>query len=276
MTNYDELLARGRALLLAHKIDNAPREARLILEIALEKREKEKNQKNAIHYYMYLLQKRCAGMLPSRMRGMREFWSMDFALDDHVLDPRSDSETLIMLAQKLMQEHNIAPRVMLDLGCGTGCLLAALLSLYPAARGLGVDISSHAITCARANWARLGLGGRAHGVCGDWARGIKGSYDIIISNPPYIASKECEHLPPEVRLYDPRLALDGGADGVRRYEALFASMDTCDFRFLLLEVGDADAVTRLAAAHSLQKIDEMRDLGGQMRALVFVRSVKDK
>lgn len=159
----------------------------------------------------------------SRILGVREFWGLGFALSAETLDPRPETETVVeaVLARLPAKDR---PYRFLDLGTGTGCLLLALLSEYPAATGIGVDRAAGAATTARHNAARLKLADRAHFVVGDWGAATVGGFDAIVANPPYIASAEIAGLPAEVRDYDPRLALDGGADGFGAYRAIAADL----------------------------------------------------
>lgn len=157
----------------------------------------------------------------SRIFGETEFWSLPFYVSAATLDPRPDSETLIELALELMPARGEG-RSLLDLGTGTGCLLLSLLSEWPAAQGLGVDKAPAALATARRNTARLGLEGRAAFQQSDWFTNLTGSYDLILSNPPYIPEAEIAGLAPEVARFDPALALDGGASGIEPYKLIFA------------------------------------------------------
>jgi release factor glutamine methyltransferase len=159
----------------------------------------------------------------SRITGHREFWGLDFLLSADTLDPRPDSETLIE-AVLARWPNRQAPLRILDLGCGTGCLLLALLSEYPQARGYGVDIAPGAAQTARKNAGCLGFAKRAHFMVGDWAAALRGPFDVVVANPPYIASTELATLPAEVRDYDPHRALDGGIDGLAAYRAIAADL----------------------------------------------------
>lgn len=159
----------------------------------------------------------------SRILGRREFWGLEFALSPDTLDPRPESETLVEAVLARLPERG-RPCRFLDLGTGSGCLLLALLSEFPAATGIGVDRAFGASLVARRNADRLGFGGRAAFVVGDWATAIGAGFDAVVANPPYIASAEMALLPPEVRNFDPALALDGGADGLDSYRAIAADL----------------------------------------------------
>jgi release factor glutamine methyltransferase len=155
----------------------------------------------------------------SRISGTREFWGLEFALSPHTLDPRPDSETLVEAVVARLPQRD-RPYRFLDLGTGTGCLLLALLSEFPAATGLGIDRSAGAAATARRNAQRLNLAPRASFAAGDWAAPLKGRFDAVVANPPYVARAELARLPREVRDFDPPLALDGGPDGLDAYRAI--------------------------------------------------------
>jgi release factor glutamine methyltransferase len=207
----------------------------------------------------------------SRILGRREFWGLEFALSDDTLDPRPETETVVEAVLRRVLNRD-APLRLLDLGTGTGCILLALLSEFPAATGFGVDIAPGAVMTALRNAAALGLGERAHFLVGDWGTAISGRFDVIASNPPYIAGAALADLPPEVALYDPPRALDGGQDGLDAYRAL-----AVDLRRLLgpravfaCEVGpgQAPAVAAMLRASGLAVDGCERDLAGIPRCVV--------
>ena len=207
----------------------------------------------------------------SRILGRREFWGLEFSLSSDTLDPRPETETVVetVLRAGLNRE---APLHFLDLGTGTGCILLALLSEFPAAIGFGVDIALGPVMTALGNAAALGLGERAHFLVGDWGTAISGRFDVIASNPPYIGGAALADLPPEVALYDPRLALDGGADGLGAYRSLMFDL----LRLLrpggifACEVGSgqAPAVAAILRARGLAVDGCERDLAGIARCVV--------
>lgn len=213
----------------------------------------------------------------SRILGEREFWSLPFGLNAQTLDPRPDSETLVTAVLAALPDRR-APLRLLDLGTGTGCLLLALLSELPAASGCGIDISAAAVEQAASNAARLGLDGRVRFRRHSWTAGLalEGSpWDIIVSNPPYIASGEIAGLAPEVARYDPPAALDGGADGLAAYRALIpaAARVLRPGGLIALEIGrgQADAVEGLLAASGFAGARRAQDLAGMARCLLATR-----
>jgi len=155
----------------------------------------------------------------SHILGRKGFWKIMLQVNANVLTPRPDTETVVDVALKGFPQH--APWAVLDLGVGSGAILLAILAERPAAKGLGIDVSEEALAVARDNAASLGLAGRLALLRGDWTGGLADeSFDLVVSNPPYIASEVIETLEPEVRRYEPRLALDGGPDGLDAYRAL--------------------------------------------------------
>jgi release factor glutamine methyltransferase len=169
--------------------------------------------------------RRLAGEPLSRILGYREFWGLPFGLSPHTLDPRPETELLVEAVLDYVRAEGLSasPIRILDLGTGSGCLLGALLSELPLSAGVGVDLSQEALCTARENLRRVGLLNRASFLCADWARALgDASFDIIVSNPPYIGSSEIARLEAEVQAFDPPLALDGGEDGLEAFRMILA------------------------------------------------------
>jgi release factor glutamine methyltransferase len=221
-----------------------------------------------------LVARRAAREPMSHILGVREFWGLEFTVTRDTLDPRPDSETVVEEALAGIGGRGRPLRV-LDFGTGTGCLLLALLAELPAARGIGVDRSVAALAVARANAVRLGLGDRAAFVAGSWGDSLAGRFDLIVANPPYVRSAAITALAPEVARFEPRLALDGGADGLRCYRDLAPAIA----RLLepngvaALEVGDdqADDVVGIMAGAGLGEAAIERDLAHRPRCVVLTR-----
>jgi len=221
------------------------------------------------------LDRRVAGEPVARILGHREFWGLDFALGPDTLVPRPDTEIVVEAALAAMRRAGKAAPSIADFGTGTGCILLALLHEMPDARGVGVDRSPGALEVARGNAERLGLAGRARFIQSDWGDGLDGGLDLLVSNPPYISSREISGLDVEVRAHDPRLALDGGADGLESYRLIVtdAARLLVPGGVLVLElgVGQGPEVSALAVAAGL-RVEEIRpDLAGIPRALVAIR-----
>jgi len=259
-------------------IDAARREARLLLEHCLGLTpgelvagDREPMRPADIVRFEGLIERRRRREPVSQILGQWEFWGLPFFVTADTLTPRPDSETLIEAALSLIDDRN-APLRLLDLGTGTGCLLLALLHELPRATGLGVDKSAKALAVARRNAEALGLAARAKLALGDWTRGLTESFDLILSNPPYIRTDEIPNLMPEVAGHEPPLALDGGADGLACYRVLApqAAERLAPGGPLLLEagLGQAPAIAAILAAAGLQPFAVRRDLGGRERCVI--------
>ncbi len=198
--------------------------------------------------------------------GTRGFWSIDLAVGPGALVPRADSETLLIAAQAHFAGR--APATILDLGTGPGTLLLAALDEWPA-QGLGVDYSPQALAYARANAATLGVTDRAHFIHGSWASAIVGQFDLILANPPYIATDE--RLPAEVHDHEPHAALYAGSDGLDDYRILAEQLPAliAPGGAAVIEIGSTQAppVTALLEAQGLH-VTLHHDYGGNARALV--------
>jgi len=212
----------------------------------------------------------------SRILGERGFWTLDLLVAPHVLDPRPDTETLIETTLDLIGEKRDAPLTILDLGAGSGAIVCALLSELPAARAVAVDLSPHACAAASENLARCGLSARASVLRGRWGEALSARFDVIVSNPPYVRAGEIPLLDPEVRVYDPALALDGGADGLDCYRAIIVDLPRllAEGGFVAFEVGadQAVSVASLLGAQGFRIERVGRDLGGHERVVAARRA----
>ncbi len=266
----------------AEGIESAALDARLILCAALGVdhldlvREPDRAIGGAAEKLAAMAQRRSARQPVSRILGTREFYGLEFALGPAALDPRPDTEILVDTVLAALQARRDAPLRLLDLGIGSGAILVALLSKLPSAYGVGIDRSAAACRIAWNNLAALGLAGRSAIVCGDWTAALDGTFDVIVSNPPYIASGEIAGLAPEVRDHDPRAALDGGPDGLAAYRALapVAAAFLAPGGIVAFEVGagQSDSVAALlAATGALKSIASVRDLGGHSRVVTAAR-----
>ena len=209
----------------------------------------------------------------ARIVGCKEFWGLPLRLGAATLVPRPDTETVVEAALALIDARagrDLALRIA-DLGTGSGALLLALLSELPHAFGVGTDISASAIAIARDNALRLGLGGRAAFVACDLGTALAGGFDVVVSNPPYVASGEIAALEPEVRDHDPRVALDGGSDGLAAYRALAADATRLlgGHGHLVVElgVGAERGVGDIFRSAGLAAAPARADLAGVPRAL---------
>ncbi|MGF1607888.1 MAG: peptide chain release factor N(5)-glutamine methyltransferase [Kiloniellales bacterium] len=224
-----------------------------------------------------LVARRAAREPVSRILGRRGFWGLELRIGPATLDPRPDSETLVEAVLDWWRPRERAGAI-LDLGTGSGCLLLALLSELPQAWGLGLDRDAGAVAIARDNARALGLAERARFVVGDWAGGICGAWQAIVSNPPYIREAEIDALEPEVAQYEPRSALDGGGDGLAAYRVLAPQIARllAPGGLAALEIGadQAKDVTQLLTDVGLLPAGCRRDLSGHERCVLATRDTE--
>ncbi|MEX0759323.1 MAG: peptide chain release factor N(5)-glutamine methyltransferase [Tistlia sp.] len=284
-------LAEGAARLAAAGIEGARRDARLLLAaaaglepaavVAWPERPLPPAAEAA---FRSLVARRAAREPVARILGRREFWSLSFAISPATLDPRPDSETLVeaLLARTPDRRR---PLAVLDLGTGSGCLLLALLSELPAAWGLGLDRSQEAVRVARGNGEALGLGQRAGFLVGDWGaalapRAPTQRFDLIVSNPPYLADDELAALEPEVGRHDPRGALEGGPDGLEAYRTLAMDLPRLlrpgGWAAIEIGAGQSASAAAVLAAGGLAPAALLPDLAGRPRALLIHASDAEK
>lgn len=274
-----EALREGVKALQAAHIESASLDARLLLEHALGVTREQLLFKmdtmlspEQADYFRALIAKRITHQPIAQILERREFFGLTFRVTPDVLDPRPDSETLIEVALKRGKDRNHPFRI-LDLGTGTGCLLLTLLYEFPHATGIGVDISDAALKIAGENAARLGLHARASFLPSHWCMQVEGRFDIIISNPPYIPTADIVQLAPEVAQFEPKLALDGGADGLNCYRVIIASLPRHlaqdGFAVLELGFGQQPAVEALVKEHGLRVAGTARDIHGIVRCVII-------
>jgi release factor glutamine methyltransferase len=272
-------LCRAGAELRAAGVESPRQEARLLLghvlgvglEALLRDPRREVGVAEAARFAGLLLRRRAHEPV-AHLLGERGFWTLTLRVSPATLIPRPDSEALIEAALEVFPDRTAVRRV-LDLGTGTGCLLLAALSEFPAATGIGVDRVPAAAALARENAVRLGFGGRAQVLVGDWGAALAGRFDLVLCNPPYIGTAEIAGLDPEVARHEPASALDGGADGLGAHRAVVAELPRLlapgAAAVLELGQGQGDAVAALAAGQGLRQRARRRDLGGVERALVL-------
>jgi release factor glutamine methyltransferase len=207
----------------------------------------------------------------SRILARREFWGLPLTISPAVLDPRPDTETLIEEVVSQLAHRRAEALRILDLGAGSGAILCALLMEFGEATGVAVDLSAPAAAQARANLAACGLAARAIVAVGCWGRAVRGPFDVVVSNPPYIPSGQIGDLEREVRDHDPALALDGGRDGLDAYRAIGRELGALlgpDGRFFLeVGAGQADGAMAILRANGLTGMATRADLAGVARVV---------
>lgn len=253
-------------------IENAPRDARLLMSAALEI----PNDRLTLHHqdqlsqpqkskFLNLLQQRLQRKPVSHLVGYRQFYGRNFKITPDVLDPRPETEILIEIALR----HQF--KRVLDLGVGSGAILVTLLAETPSAKGVGTDISSQAVLIAGENSSSHGVSDRITLPVSNWFDDVGGQYDLIVSNPPYIAAHEMDDLQPEVRDHEPREALTDEADGLTAYRTIakHALNHLSPGGRILLEIGptQADVVKSLLQNAGLAEIAVFQDLDGRDRVI---------
>ncbi len=276
-----EALARARRRLADAGLGEADLDARLLFLAAigldgagLILRGGEPLEASAAQRLDAMLEKRLGGMPVGRILGRRAFGEHDFALSPDTLEPRPDTEALVDLAEALLRRR-ARPVRFADIGTGTGAIAVSLLARLPDAVCLATDLSPGALDTARQNARAAGVEARFLPACLDYCEAMAPGLDAIVTNPPYIPSQEVERLSREVRDHDPRLALDGGTDGLDAYRAIAAGAARVvkPGGLVAAEIGigqerDLDAIMSDAG---FGRIAERRDLGGVLRALAYRR-----
>ncbi len=209
----------------------------------------------------------------AKIIGHKGFWSLELKVSSDTLDPRPDSETIIDAVLHYFPDRKQKLRI-LDMGTGSGCLLLALLSEYTNAEGIGIDFSKKALKIAKENGkqCKRAIFMEKDWTTKDWFKDL-GTFDVVVSNPPYIPTQDIIGLDKEVRLYDPYVALDGGEDGLEAYRAIFKNISYISqpntFFFFEIGKGQENDVINLAHQVNLEIVEQKLDLGNIIRCLVF-------
>ena len=275
MPTVKALLAEARDILEAADVEDSRLDARLLLQHATGLRHDEIIAEPALivepptaQLFFDLVMRRAAHEPVSRILGSREFFGRVFKVTPAVLDPRSDTETVIEACLTLPR-----PKRILDLGTGSGILCVTLLAEFPDAAGVAVDVSDAALAVARANAKSMGVADRLELVHSSWFSAVEGKFDLIVSNPPYIPSRDISGLDVDVRHHDPHVALDGGSDGLGPYREISAKAagHLNPQAHVMVEIGAGQAydVTSIFGGHRFSPAGQWLDLGGHVRALAF-------
>ena len=287
-TTLEDLLGVGKAMLAEAGVDDPSFDARLLIEhftgttrahsIITPRRPVEAEVAGRI---MAAFERRGAGEPVHRIIGFRAFYGLDLLLSPETLEPRPDTETLVDAMLPVVRDlvrRRGACRI-LDLGTGTGAIALALLSQVKEAVVTGVDISREALVAAGQNAENSGLRDRFTPIFSDWFQNLSGTWDVIVSNPPYIPTASIAGLAREVRDHEPIAALDGGEDGLDAYRLIagqaadFLEQDGC----IGVEIGfdQKQSVTAVFTANDFELVGSARDLGGNDRVLTFATTIPD-
>lgn len=245
-------------------------------KVGLITRERDTLPGRAAEKYHDYIGSRIAGKPVGLILGNRQFFDCEIEVNEHVLEPRVDSEILVECVIDHYGKLD-TPLRFADMGTGSGALAIAICQALPNANCVGLDISDKALEVAARNIEKYGLDRRIYLQQSNWLESATGKFDFLISNPPYIASAEISELSREVREHDPVLALDGGVDGLDAYRAIFLQMSSfgvkklCEGGFIFLEIGhdQAQSVRILGENAGWQFKSQVSDLGGNDRVLVF-------
>ncbi|MEE6207918.1 MAG: peptide chain release factor N(5)-glutamine methyltransferase [Alphaproteobacteria bacterium] len=227
-----------------------------------------------------LLQQRLAHKPLDKIIGKRAFYKAEFKVNEQVLSPRPDTEILVEAALEYLQ--NKAKPHILDLGTGSGCIIETLLQEIPDAKAIAVDISAAALQVAKENAARLKVSERLRFINADWfsadfVQQINATFDMVVSNPPYIPTAQIADLDVEVKDYDPLFALDGGTSGFDSYRRIadIAPQLLKERGYILLEAGinQAEAIRNIFIQSGLKHVKTVRDLAGIERCVIMQKEL---
>tara|TARA_B100000575_G_scaffold223497_1_gene183929 strand:+ start:258 stop:1112 length:855 start_codon:yes stop_codon:yes gene_type:complete len=233
----------------------------------------EKLEEDKINQFKYLIKRRMEGSSISNITGKREFYGREFIVNGDVLDPRPDTELIIDIIKKIYAKDDSFS--IIDLGTGSGCIISTLLLEFPYSRGIGTDISENAVSIAQINAKKNFINDRVSFIISDWLDAIDfNKFNIIVSNPPYIPSRDLEALSHEVLYNDPLIALDGGKSGLSHYKKILSNLqnkNNGETKFLIMEIheGMEKDLLQLAASmgFKLESMNLYDDLSKRKRVI---------
>ena len=278
MVKAKQLIALGQSMLKDEKIQNYKLDARILLSNVL-------NLENNYLFsdinvsepdketYLNMIKDRVYGKPVSKIISKRSFWNYEFYINSLTLDPRPDSEVLVETALEACELLNKNDVKILELGVGSGCILLSIIEEVSGAEGWGIDIDYEAVKVAKINSINMEISEKVNFLVSDWTKSIQGKFDIIISNPPYIKSKQIESLQKEVKCYDPTIALDGGEDGLDCYKLIIENitklMNKNTFLIFEIDFWQGDKIITLSQENNLKFVSMKKDLSGKDRCLIF-------
>ena len=216
-------------------------------------------------------ERRLKGEPISKIFKKRNFYKSTFIISNDVLDPRPETELIVEIANDFIKKNEV--KNILDLGTGSGCILLSILKENKMINGLGIDLSKEAINIAQKNSKKLQLDKQSNFLISNWMEAINFKYDIVVSNPPYIASKEIEKLSKEVKNFDPFLSLDGGDDGLNCYRVIVEDLKRVINKnaIIIIEIGynQSNSVEEIFKNNDFKLLKKYNDINGLDRVLTF-------
>ena len=274
----EKLLKLGQSILKNNNVPNYNLDARILLAYLLSLENKyfmsdikvtNKDKEN----FFSLIKDRINGKPVSKIISRRDFWDTEFYINSSTLDPRPDSEILVKSALEVNKFINKEKINILELGVGSGCILLSLLNEINGSIGIGIDIDIEALKVAQLNALNMKISEKVSFIASNWTKSIKGKFDIIISNPPYIKSSNIINLQKEVKNHDPLIALDGGQDGLICYKEIMKNIKGLMKKnaFLLLEIDSwqGNIIIELSKKNHLKFFSIKKDLSGKERCIIF-------
>jgi len=277
LQNIGQVWREAKTQLEKADIKTASLDAKILTEFAfnfcgldLALKEKEIPNTKQLEKLNQYISRRLSGEPIARIIGKKEFYSLNFTLNEATLVPRPESEILVDLTLKNLKDIS-SPKI-LELGVGSGCIIISILAHALKAKATGVDLSEKALLIAKKNATLNRVENRVEFIQGSWFEPIEEKFNIIISNPPYIKSSEIADLQKEVRLFDPSLALDGGNDGLEPYKEIAKTAKEYLFNdgLVIVEFGQGQekSIKEIFIAQNFSFIGEYRDLAGIIRAII--------
>ena len=274
----EKLLKLGQSILKNNNVPNYNLDARILLAnlLRLENKYLVSDVKVAnkdTETFFSMIKDRVNGKPVSKIISKRAFWDAEFYINSSTLDPRPDSEILVESALEVNKLINKDKINILELGVGSGCILLSLLNEINGSMGIGVDKDINALKVAQSNAINLRISHKVSFIASNWTKSIKGKFDIIISNPPYIKSSEIIYLQKEVKNHDPLIALDGGEDGLACYREIMKTIKPLMNKnsFLLFEIDSwqGNKIIELSKKNYLKFFSIKKDLSGKERCIIF-------
>ena len=274
----EKLLKLGQTILKDNNVPNYNLDARILLSNLLRLENKYfvpdvKVANKDKETFFSMIKDRVNGKPVSKIISKRAFWDAEFYINSSTLDPRPDSEILVESALEVNKLINKEKINILELGVGSGCILLSLLNEIKGSMGVGIDKDINALKVAQSNAINLRISHKVSFIASNWTKSIKGKFDIIISNPPYIKSSEIIYLQKEVKNHDPLIALDGGEDGLGCYKEIMKAIKPLMSKnsFLIFEIDSwqGNKIIELSKKNYLKFFSTKKDLSGKERCIIF-------